>query len=208
MAVKSRFVIGRGPMLEVVVDAWTAATPADRIVRIELPQAADYRFDWSALDAVGRGAEAFMAFDEIFGNFTRMELFQVGIERGFQLAPFVSPRAMVAATVKIGPNTYIGDGVIVGAHSSVEYNCVLRAGAVIGAGVRIKPSCWIAGGVHVGDGAEIGAHSTLREGVFVAASTKIGRNCELGMPGHYRQDVAPRTVFDPRYDAPIFTYGN
>ena len=56
------------------------------------------------------------------------------------------------------------------------------------------------------DGAQIGAHSTLRMGALVAPKVQIGRHCELGWPQRYGQDVAAKTIFDPRYDAPIYTY--
>jgi acetyltransferase-like isoleucine patch superfamily enzyme len=62
-------------------------------------------------------------------------------------------------------------------------------------------------GVIVGDGAEIGAHSTLRMGALVAPGIKVGRNCELGWPRRYDEDLPSRTVFDSRYDEPIFVYG-
>ena len=51
-----------------------------------------------------------------------------------------------------------------------------------------------------------GAHSTLRMGALVAPKVQIGRHCELGWPQRYGQDVAAKTIFDPRYDAPIYTY--
>jgi hypothetical protein len=47
----------------------------------------------------------------------------------------------------------------------------------------------------------------MREGVVVAPGTKTGRNCEIGIAGVYREDVAAKTVFDPRYDEPIRVYG-
>jgi acetyltransferase-like isoleucine patch superfamily enzyme len=205
--VKSRFVIGRGAMLDIAVGTWTAAQSDAPPARVEIGQGADYGFDWSALDAVDRDAEVFMAFGETFGNFSRLDLFQAAIERGFHMPALVSPRAMVAAGVKIGPNCYIGDGAVIGAGTTVEYNCVVNDGALIGAGVRVKPSCWIGPGVQLGNNVEIGMHSTLREGVIVAPGTKIGRNCEIGIAGVYREDLAPKTVYDPRYDGPILVYG-
>ena len=40
-------------------------------------------------------------------------------------------------------------------------------------------------------------------GVVIAPRIKIGRYCEIGVPGLYRSDLAPRTVIDPRYDEPL-----
>jgi UDP-3-O-[3-hydroxymyristoyl] glucosamine N-acyltransferase len=207
MAVKSRYVIGLGPALDAMVECWSASLPDQDIVRIEIGMGPDYRFDWSVFDSIKAGAEVFVALDERFGNFTRLEIFQVATERGMHMAAFVSPRALVAKGAKIGPNCFVGDGAIVGARAVVEYNCVVNPGVIVGAGVKLKSSSWLASGVQVGDGAEIGAHSTLRQGVLIAPRVKIGRNCEIGIPGHYREDIVARTVFDPRYDAPILVYG-
>ena len=203
----SRFVIGRGPMLDIAMATWSAVQPDAAPARVEICQRADYGFDGSALDAIDRDAEVFVAFDETFGNFSRLEIFQAAIERGLHMPALVSPRAMVAAGVRLGPSCYVGDCAVIGAGSSVEYNSVVHAGALIGAGVRIKSSCWIGLGVRLADHAEIGMHCTLREGVIVAPGTKIGRNCELGIAGVYREDIAAKTVFDPRYDEPIVVYG-
>ena len=205
---KSRFVIGSGAMLDIAVDAWSHAQPDERIVRVEISQKPDYGFDLSPLDAVDRDAAVFIAFDERFGNFSRLDLFQAAIERGLRMPPYVSSRAMLASSAKVGPNTFVGDGVVIGARSIVDHNCVVNAGVMVGSKVRVKPSCWLATGVILGNDVEVGGHSTLRMGVIVADRTKIGRNCELGVTGHYREDVAARTVFDARYDAPIFVYGS
>ncbi|MCB4789642.1 UDP-3-O-(3-hydroxymyristoyl)glucosamine N-acyltransferase [Delftia sp. Lp-1] len=148
-----------------------------------------------------------MAFDERFGNFKRVELMQAAMERGFKLASFVSPRAMVAGGVRIGPNAFVGDGAIVGHGCRIDYNCFLLPGVCLGSDVHLRASCWLESAVVVGDGAQIGAHSILRSGALVAAGVQVGRGCELGWPRRYDKDIAAKTVYDPRYDAPILVYG-
>ena len=194
-------------MLDVVVDAMGMAHPDSGIVRIEIGQGPDYAFDLSPLDAVHRDADAFIAFDERFGNFSRLELFQAGIERGFRMSKCVSNRALLASGAKIGPNTFIGDGAVIGAGAVIEHNCVIHAGAVVGANVRIKSSCWIESGVVVKHGAEIGANSILRTGVIVGEEAVFGRCCEIGLPGVYRDNVAAKTTFHHLYDQPIRVFG-
>lgn len=205
---RSRFVIGDGAMLDIAVDAWTLAQPTEHIVRIEISQGPDYGFDLSPLDSVDRGAEAFIAFDERFGNFSRLELFQAAVERGFRMSPCVSSRAMLASNVKIGPNTFVGDGAVIGAGVVCEHNSVVHAGAFVGTNVHIKSSCWIESGVVVKHGAAIGANSTLRSGVIVGEGVTIGRCCEIGLPGSYRDNVASKTIFHQLYDQPIKVFGD
>lgn len=206
---KSRWVVGGGAHLEHALSAWKQARPEENVVRIEVPQGADYAFDFTVLDGISAAeGSMFVAFDERFGNFKRMELMQATMERGFKLESFISPSAVIAKDVAIGLNVFVDDGVVVGAGSRIDYNCVLQAGVNIGKDVRLKSSCWLDIGVNVGHGVEVGAHSILRMGAIVASGVKVGRHCELGWPRLYDQDVPARTVFDTRYEEPIRVYGD
>lgn len=203
-----KWIIGASTFLDVAHDAWQRACPELQLEKIALTQSAADDFDLSTLDTLSPNAgTAFVAFDERFGNFKRMELMALLLERGFKMEPFISPRAMLAGKVQVGPNAFIGDGVIVGHSSRIDYNSVLLPGVQIGCGVHIRSSCWLESGVAVGDGSQIGAHCTLRMGALIAPKIKIGRNCELGWAQRYNQDVAAKTIFDADYNAPIYTYG-
>jgi len=206
---KSKCVIGGGVCLEQVFGTWTRLYPHDNVQRVELLPGNDYSFDMNALEDLDpEQATMFIAFDERFGNFKRMELMQAAMERGFKLESFVSPSAIVPPDAVIGPNAFIGEGVVLGIGSRVDFNAVIRDGAKLGAGVHLRPSCWLETGVLVADGAEIGAHSILRIGAIIGASVKIGKHCELGWARLYDKDVPARTVFDTRYEEPIYVYGD
>ena len=206
---QSRWVIGGGAYLDEAVAAWKKLRPSENVVRVEVPQHADYEFDLGVLDGLDPADGAmFVAIDDRFGNFKRMELMQAVMERGFRLEACVSASAILPQDMPIGPNAFVGDGVVIGAGSRVDYNAVLHPGVKVGAGVHIRSSCWLEIGVTVGSGAKIGAHSSVRMGAMVAPNVKIGRGCELGWPQLYNRDVADKTTFDTRYDEPIFVYGN
>lgn len=203
-----KWIIGASAFLDVAYEAWRQACPELRVEKILVQQDALYQFDLSVLDTLSpKDGTAFIAFDERFGNYKRMELMAAAKTRGLRLDAYVSPRAMLAADVQIGLNTFVGDGVVIGHASRIDFNCVLLPGTNIGNGVDIRSSCWLEAGVVVGDGAQISALCTLRSGALIAPGTRIGRQCELGWPKRYASDIASRTVFDPRYDAPIHTYG-
>ena len=205
---KSRWIVGGGEYLDMAFQAWKHARPEESVEKIVAPQGADYAFDMDVFNGLNPTDGAmFVAFDERFGNFKRMELMKKVMERGFRLDSFISPSAAVAPDAAIGPNVFIGAGVCVGGGVRVEYNTVVHAGAILGNGAHLRASCWLEMGVVVGDGAEIGAHSTLRMGALVAPGIKVGRSCELGWPRRYDEDLPSRTVFDRRYDEPIFVYG-
>jgi UDP-3-O-[3-hydroxymyristoyl] glucosamine N-acyltransferase len=169
----------------------------------------DYAFELSALDVLDpANGTMFVAFDERFGNFKRMELMQLVMERGFKLDSFVAPSAIVPAGSVIGPNAFVGEGVVLGMGCRIDFNAVVRDGVRLAAGVHLRSSCWLETGVLVGEGADIGAHSILRTGAIVASRVKVGKHCELGWARLYDKDIAARTVFDTRYPEPICVFGN
>ena len=205
---KSRWVVGGGVCLEQVFGTWTRAHPQENVQRIELLPGEDYSFDLRALDALDPAqGTMFVAFDERFGNFKRMELMQLVMERGFKLESFVAPSAIVPPDAIIGPNAFVGAGVVLGSGCRIDFNAVVRDGARLGAGAHLRSSCWLETGALVGDGADIGAHSILRMGAIVGSNVKVGKHCELGWPRRYEKDVAARTIFDARYEEPIRVYG-
>jgi len=206
---KSRWVVGGGVCLDQMYDTWGRTYPQDSVQRIELVPGDDYTFDLGALDALDPAQGAmFVALDERFGNFKRMELMQAVMERGFRLESFVSPSAIVPTNTIIGPNAFIGEGTVLGTGCRVDFNAVVRDGVRLGAGAHLRSSCWLETGVLVGDGADIGAHCILRMGAIVAPRVKIGKHCELGWARLYDRDVAARTIFDTRYPEPICVYGD
>lgn len=204
----SRWVVGAGDYLQEVLLIWQQANGQDAPEKIEIPQYRDYTFDLSPLDALSPSdSEVFVAIDERFGNFKRMELMQAVIARGFKLASFVHPSAVVGVDVKIGMNVFVGAHAVIGHATRIDYNSVVHAGVHIGPMGRIKSSCWIENGVQLGSAVELGAHCTIRMGASIRSGVKVGRGCELGWPIFYESDVPNKTVFDRRYDEPIHIYG-
>ena len=204
---KFRWIVGGDVFLDLAFNAWKQARPDEAVVKIVVPQGSDYAFDIQALENLNPAeGTMFVAFNERLGNFKRMELMQAALERGFKLESFISPHAVIAENAVIGPNVFIDAGVYVGPGTRIDYNNVINAGAKLGSGVHLRASCWVEMGVTIGNQASIGAHSTLRMGAVVAEGTRIGRSCELGWPQRYDKHIPSKTIFDARYDEPIYTY--
>ncbi|WP_074923336.1 UDP-3-O-(3-hydroxymyristoyl)glucosamine N-acyltransferase [Delftia lacustris] len=204
---KYKCIIGSGDFLEIVFHAWKQACPDISLQRLEIRQGEDYEFDLSLFDDVCADQDGlFIALDERFGNFKRAELMQAALARGFRLGSFVSPSASVAGNVIMGQNVFIGDHASIGPGCQIGFNSMVHTGARLGPGCIIKPSCWIESGVQVGAHVEIGAHCILRAGTLVEERIKIGRGCELGWPRLYRENIPSNTIFDLRYDEPIFVF--
>lgn len=206
---KFRWIIGSGDYLDQVFHTCLEAFPDEQVERVLVLQSEADEFDLSVLNTLSsETGTAFVALDERFGNFKRMELMQAVMERGLKLDPLICNHASVAADAVIGMNVFVAPNVVIGHGCRIDFNTVIHAGATISPHVRIKSSCWLESGVQLGKGVEIGAHSTLRTGAIVAPHIKIGRHCELGWPQHYGQHVPDRTTFDLRYDTPIYIYGS
>ncbi|KFJ13951.1 bacterial transferase hexapeptide family protein [Delftia acidovorans] len=204
---KYRWIVGCGDFLDTAFHAWKQFRPDELIKRVEVRQNADYAFDCSVLDTLDPAkGSAFIAFNERFGNFKRLELMQAAVDHGLNLEPFISPMANVATDVVIGPNSFIGHNACIGHGSRIDFNTVIHNGVQIGIRSTINASCWIESGVQVGDNVEIGAHGILRMGAMIKKGITVGEGCELGWPRLYHEDIPSKTVFDLRYDEPIYVY--
>ncbi|MBO9648006.1 MAG: UDP-3-O-(3-hydroxymyristoyl)glucosamine N-acyltransferase [Variovorax sp.] len=205
---KSRWIVGGGDYAELAAQTWRLARPDESIVRVDVSQYANHAFDLTALDGLSPSEGAvFVAFDERFGNFKRMELMQAAMERGFKLEPLVHPSAVIASDAVIGLNVFVGARVVIGHGSRVDYNTVIHAGSHLGPECRIKSSCWLESGVQLGARVALGRHSILRTGAIVKSGVVVGKGCELGWPRLYDENLADHTTFDPRYDEAILVYG-
>lgn len=201
----TRWIIGDGNYLDIAFCAWKLAYPNEKNVRVEVIQNPDYSFNLKCFDEINPVQDrVFIAVNERFGNFKRMELFQAALEKGLKLDTFTSPRAMLGSDVSVGINSFIADGVILEAKVKVDYNTVIGSGTIIGYSSKIKPACWIEKGVNIGADVSLGTYSILRTGVVLAPGIKVGKGCEIAIAGSYRADIAAKTVFDPRYDSPIY----
>jgi len=204
---KSSWLVGCGDFLDLAFHTWTQDRPDARLERIVVAQGEDFEFDMTAFDGLACGeGEVFVALDERFGNFKRLELMREARRRGLRLASFVHSSALLAQDVVLGEGVYIGPGVIVGHGSRIEDGVAVHAGVHIGPRAGIASLCWLEHGVQLGAGVKLGSHCTLRAGVVVGNGVAVGTQCELGWVQAYRKSVPDKTVFDPRYDEPIHIY--
>lgn len=204
---RARWIVGGGSYLEQVAQAWEKLCPQETVIRVNVPQGTGYEFDFSVLDILNPGeGDVFVAFDERFGNFKRLELFEAVLQRGFSISSCISASAELALDVFIGRNVFIGPRVVIGHGCAIGDNSVILAGAQIGSDSRLDAAVWLESAVQVGNNVSIGAHATIRTGAIVRSGVKIGRLAELGWPQVYDVDVAEKTIYDSRFDQPIHVY--
>jgi mannose-1-phosphate guanylyltransferase len=92
-------------------------------------------------------------------------------------------------SARVGVHTVLGDGVRVGAGSTVERAVVLQ-GTEIGANCTLK-GCIVSGGVRIGDDTHVDGLSVIGEGVTIGAGNQISNGARI-FPGVTLPDGAIR----------------
>ena len=80
----------------------------------------------------------------------------------------IRPGSVIAPFASVGPDTDIGEHVLVNISASVAHDCAVGSYATISPGVNIG------GGVTVGEGCFIGIGATIKNNVTVASGVVIG----------------------------------
>lgn len=204
-----KFVIGAQPELLWAAAAWREAAPGLEIVEVEIGT------DEGALDrALGAlpaaslaEYSAFVAGGPALLNTARLELMGLVKSRGLAMPPLFCRGALVAATAKVGENSYVGAGAVIGPACVVGYNCVIGAAAMIGSGARVGNSAFIDDGAQLGRGAAIESHATIGLGVIIGHGVKVGKFSIVDKPGCYTRDVAPKTFIHASHAGPMVVVG-
>lgn len=102
------------------------------------------------------------------------------VDKGFALATFVSPSAVLPENVVVGKNVIISPGVIIEPFCSIGDGVIIRSGAYIGHDVElgdfsyIAPRASLSGNVRVGAHAFVGNNATVRGGVCIGSGAVVG----------------------------------
>ncbi|MBQ0819618.1 acetyltransferase [Microvirga sp. HBU67558] len=139
------------------------------------------------------GASWFVAIGSIEG---RVRLVQRLSSSGTRFGTFVSPRAVVSPTARIGQgvqvfaNVVISANVNLGDHVIVNYGAVLHHDVKIGSFGFIAANSTIAGHVEVGSRVWIGAGSVIRNGVD-GSPMRVGDGAVVGAAACVISNVDP-----------------
>ncbi|WP_295954376.1 DapH/DapD/GlmU-related protein [Rhodoferax sp.] len=198
-----------GSMLDWALSAWAELAPELELRKIVLSQDKSHAFDLSELQALqSEDGTAFVAMGHQFLNYRRFELMGMLKAMGFKMPPLVCCGAVVAASARVGENSFIGSGALVGVDADIGFNCVVGAGANIGASTKIGNSAWLAPGVLVGATSSIGAHTIVGMGVLVRDGVQIGKQCVLEKHGPVATDVVAKTFHLASFADPVVIFGS
>jgi len=141
--------------------------------------------------------DAFVAIGPAANNTVRAARFLDLRRRGYRLANYISPQALISPDASVGENVVvgpfsavqpwarIGDNVLVGGSSIVGHHCQVHSHAYLALHVVM------AGSVVIGERAFVGIGATIRDNV------KIGEGSVIGAGATILSDVAPNSVHVP-----------
>lgn len=121
-----------------------------------------------------------IAVGTIAASGLRRRLFDVARERGFRIASFIHPSAIIDPSVERGEGVQVMAGAILQANGVIGENTIINTGAIVEHGCRIAAHAHVAtgailaGDVVIGEGAHIGAGATILQGRNIGAGATVG----------------------------------
>ena len=126
---------------------------------------------------------------------SRIRLYQLAIELGFQLPAIVAPTAYVSRHAAIGAGTIVMHGAIINADAKVGNNCIINTRALIEHGATVEDNCHISTGTILNGDVNIGAGSFVGSGSVVKEGVTLGKGCVVGMGLSVRHNQEDRARF-------------
>jgi sugar O-acyltransferase (sialic acid O-acetyltransferase NeuD family) len=131
-------------------------------------------------------------------NRFRMEKCRQAKEKGYELASYISSKAVTWKGLRTGENCFIYENCIVGPFAHIGNNVILSPGSNIGHHSQIGDHCFVASGavvlgeVTIGPFCVLGGNSTIVDGVSVAAECIIAAGVTI------TKDTMERGVYTAR----------
>lgn len=142
--------------------------------------------------------ELFIAVSYQKMNAVRAAKIEAARQSGYQLARYVSSRAVTWDGFQPGENSFVMEANVIQPFARVGAGVILWSGNHIGHHSTIGDCCFLAshivvsGNVRIGERCFIGVNSTLREGIEIGAQNLIGAGSLI------MQDTKPGEVYMPK----------
>lgn len=127
--------------------------------------------------------EEFNLFIAIGLNRERQRIFDLAKMKGYKMTNYISSKATTWNNLKIGENTWVGEGSIIQPFVTIDDNSILFA-ATLGHHSSIKNHCLVSGAtlggnVIVGDFSILGLNSSVKQNVQIGEYNIIGMGCNI-----------------------------
>jgi sugar O-acyltransferase (sialic acid O-acetyltransferase NeuD family) len=129
----------------------------------------------------GRADAALVTVGQIASPETRIRLFDLLGQAGYDLPPVVSPTAYVSTHAAIGAGTIVMHGAVVNAGAVIGRNCIINSQALVEHDARVGDHCHVSTHAVVNGDACLGEGTFLGSGACVREAVTLGRRCVIGM---------------------------
>jgi sugar O-acyltransferase (sialic acid O-acetyltransferase NeuD family) len=138
---------------------------------------------------------AFVAISYTQLNRVRTRLYEQIKGRGYSFASYVSSRAFVWRTAKIGENCFILENNVIQHGVTIEDNVYLWSGNHIGHQTVIHRNTYVASHVVISGFCEIGANSFIGVNAAFNDKVKVGEDCIIGAGAMVIKNTEPGMVY-------------
>lgn len=135
-------------------------------------------------------------------NRVRAEFVAEAKERGYPLASYVHPSAVVAETASIGRHCFIFENQTIQPFAEIGDDVVLWSGNHIGHHSQIGDHCFLTSHVVVSGHTEVGAYSFLGVNATLRDGITVGERCVIGAGALIMADAEGGSVFTVRRTKP------
>jgi sugar O-acyltransferase (sialic acid O-acetyltransferase NeuD family) len=137
----------------------------------------------------------FITVGQIQSAESRIRLYQLGTELGFNFPLIISPSAHVSRHATIGAGTIVMHGAIVNAGAKVGINCIINSHALVEHDAIVEEYCHISTGAILNGDVKIGAGSFVGSGSIIKEGVVLGKGCTIGMGLSVRHNQKDHTRF-------------
>lgn len=123
-------------------------------------------------------------------------------EMGYTLASYVSPRAFLAPSVRLGEHSFVFEANVVQSFVEIGSNVVLWSGNHIGHHSRIGANNFISSHVVLSGFCDVGENCFFGVNAAVANNVRIARDCWIGPGVVISRDTEPGQMFRPPTQEP------
>jgi acetyltransferase EpsM len=125
---------------------------------------------------------------------TRVKIFQVLEDAGFDFPVLVHPTATVEPSANLSPGTQILPHAYVGTQTRVGFGVIINNGVIVSHDCQIGDYSGLAPGAMLAGEVQIGKYVQVGMGVTINLGLSIGEGSRLGNSAVIKQDVPAKTV--------------
>lgn len=128
-------------------------------------------------------------------NRVRAGFVQEARERGYGLASYVHPTAVIAENAEIGEHCFVFENQTIQPFVEIGENVVLWSGNHVGHHARIGDHCFVTSHVVISGFTEVGAYSFLGVNATLRDGIAVGERCIVGADALVMDDADDNSVF-------------